>query len=293
MKNESEFIKYLEKENNSSQATCKAYVADVREFERYLSDNGKWITVCESDDVKNFLFKLRNEKKSPSTINRKMVSIRSYYEFLRISGEIDSNPCHRVKVPKAEKKGPEFLTIEQIEALLAQPDDSAKGKRDKALLELMYACGLKASEVCDINIQDVDLRIGFVSCRGERTKARIIPMGKPARAAVMDYLKNSRTELLAAKKDTGALFLNYNGERITRQGVWKIIRYYGEKAGISRNLNPQMIRNSFAAHMIMNGADLKSLQELLGHEDIAATKIFLSLAKARVMDVYDKTHPRA
>ncbi|MBO4415930.1 MAG: tyrosine-type recombinase/integrase, partial [Lachnospiraceae bacterium] len=140
---------------------------------------------------------------------------------------------------------------------------------------------------------DADLRIGFISCRGDKTKARIIPMGKPARKALIEYMKTPRSNLVNGKKDTGALFLNYNGQRISRQGVWKIIKYYGKKAGISENLNPQIIRNSFAAHMIMNGADLKSLQELLGHEDVSATKLFLNLAKARVMDVYDKTHPRA
>ncbi len=293
MINESGFKKYLDVEKNAAVATTKAYLADIREFEAYLSENGKWLAVAESSDVKDFLFKLKNERRSGSTINRKMVSIRTYYEFLKLTGETDKNPCYRVKVPKTEKKMPEYLSIEQIEALLEQPDDSDLGKRDRALLELMYACGLKASEVSELNVHDADLRIGFISCRGDKTRARIIPMGKPARKALIEYMKTPRSNLVSGKKDTGALFLNYNGQRISRQGVWKIIKYYGKKAGISDNLNPQIIRNSFAAHMIMNGADLKSLQELLGHEDITATKLFLSLAKARVMDVYDKTHPRA
>ena len=293
MINESGFKKYLDVEKNAAVATTKAYLADIKEFEAYLSENGKWLTVAESSDVKDFLFRLKNERRSGSTINRKMVSIRTYYEFLKLTGEVEKNPCYKVKVPKTEKKMPEYLSIEQIEALLEQPDDSDLGKRDRALLELMYACGLKASEVSELNVHDADLRIGFISCRGDKTKARIIPMGKPARKALIEYMKTPRSNLVSGKKDTGALFLNYNGQRISRQGVWKIIKYYGKKAGISDNLNPQIIRNSFAAHMIMNGADLKSLQELLGHEDITATKLFLSLAKARVMDVYDKTHPRA
>ena len=159
-------------------------------------------------------------------------------------------------------------------------------------MELMYACGLKASEAADAQCSDVDLRIGFISVKGE-SKTRIVPIGRPARKAVLSYLTSVRNQLLKDKEDCGALFLNYAGERLSRQGVWKIIKYYGKKAGIEENLNPQILRNSFAAHMILNGADLKSLQELLGHEDLAATKLYLSITKNRVMDVYDRTHPRA
>lgn len=293
MINEKEFRSYLDKDKNSAIATMNAYVADVKEFEQFIQERGKWIAVCETEDIRAFLVHLKDQGRSGSTINRKMVSIRKYFEYLKLSGQTENDPCVKVKVPKVQRKGPEFLTIEQIEALLEQPDDTDKGIRDRALLELMYACGLKASEVSELNIQDVDLRIGFVSCRGDKTKSRIIPMGHPARAAMLAYMKGARNNLLGERKDTGALFLNYAGQRISRQGIWKLIKFYGQKAGVSRDLNPQIIRNSFAAHMIMNGADLKSLQELLGQEDISTTKLFLSLSKARVMDVYDKTHPRA
>ncbi|MDO5441757.1 MAG: tyrosine-type recombinase/integrase [Bacillota bacterium] len=293
MINEKEFRNYLDRDNDSAIATMNAYVSDMKEFESYLQENGKWISVCESADIQDFLMHLKDQGRSGSTINRKMVSIRKYFEYLKATNQIESNPCVKIRVPKVKRKDPDFLSVEQIEALLNQPDDSPKGIRDRALLELMYACGLKASEVSELNVQDVDLRIGFISCRGDKTKSRIIPMGKPARAAILNYMKDVRQVLLADNRDTGALFLNYSGQRISRQGIWKLIKFYGQKSGVSEDLNPQIIRNSFAAHMIMNGADLKSLQELLGNEDVSTVKLFMSLAKARVMDVYDKTHPRA
>ncbi len=293
MINEKEFKNYLDRYNDAAIATMNAYIADMKEFEAFLQEQGKWIAVCEPGDIRAYLMHLKDIGRSGSTINRKMVSIRKYFSYLEESGKSEGNPAARVKVPKVQRKDPDFLSVEQMEAVLGQPDDSDLGIRDKALLELMYACGLKASEVSELNMQDADLRIGFISCRGDRTKSRIIPMGQPARAALLGYMKEVRARLLADKRDTGALFLNYSGQRISRQGIWKIVKFYGQKAGVSQELNPQIIRNSFAAHMIMNGADLKSLQELLGNEDISTTKLFLSLAKSRVMDVYDKTHPRA
>ena len=293
MYKEQEFKKYLEVEKNSSAATIKAYMADLHEYEAYIQSFNLNILACSADTIKKFLNKLKNEGKTGSTINRKSVSIRKYYEFLRFAGDIENNPCTKLIVPKVETSDFKFLTIEQIEELLKQPEDDDLGLRDKALLELLYACGLKVTELVDLNVQDVDLRIGFVSCRGDKAKSRIIPMGHPAKDALLKYMKDIRGKFLSGKEDSGALFLNYNGERISRQGIWKIVKQYGQKAGISEDLGPQLIRNSFAAHMIQNGADLKSLQELLGNEDASITKLFLALSKVRVMDVYDKTHPRA
>ncbi len=293
MYKEQEFKNYLKIEKNASAATIKAYISDLREYELYVQALNVNILACSSDTIKKFLNILKSKGKTGSTINRKSVSIRKYYEFLRFAGDIENNPCTKLIVPKVESSEFKYLTISQIEDLLKQPKDDLLGIRDKALLELMYACGLKVSEVTELNVQDIDLRIGFVSCHGERSKIRIIPMGKPAKDAILKYMKDIRVQFLADKEDSGALFLNYNGERISRQGIWKIVKLYGKKAGISEDLSPQLIRNSFAAHMIQNGADLKSLQELLGTEDASITKLFLSLSKVRIMDVYDKTHPRA
>ena len=293
MLNEAEFKKYLIEVLGSSKATSSAYLADVKEFDEYLDKKKILIENLSGDNIKDFLNNLKNSGRSNSTMNRKMVSIRKYIEFLRNTAVLSTDPSRKIKVPKVEPKQLEYLSLEEIEKLLSQPGDDAKGLRDRAILELLYACGLKVTELTSLNVQDVDLRIGFVSCRADKSKTRIIPMGHPARQALLTYMKDARNELLAEKKDSGALFVNYNGERITRQGVWKILKLYGKKAGISEDLSPQLIRNSFAAHMIMNGADLKSLQELLGNEDLSTTRLFLSLSKARVMDVYDKTHPRA
>lgn len=293
MLNEAEFKKYLIEVLGSSKATSSAYLADVKEFDEYLDKKKILIENLSGDNIKDFLNSLKNSGRSNSTMNRKMVSIRKYIEFLRNTAVLSTDPSRKIKVPKVEPKQLEYLSLEEIEKLLSQPGDDAKGLRDRAILELLYACGLKVTELTSLNVQDVDLRIGFVSCRADKSKTRIIPMGHPARQALLTYMKDARNELLAEKKDSGALFVNYNGERITRQGVWKILKLYGKKAGISEDLSPQLIRNSFAAHMIMNGADLKSLQELLGNEDLSTTRLFLSLSKARVMDVYDKTHPRA
>ncbi|MDO5332060.1 MAG: tyrosine-type recombinase/integrase, partial [Bacillota bacterium] len=172
------------------------------------------------------------------------------------------------------------------------PDDSEKGLRDKALLEMMYATGIRASEVCELKTTDLDLKIGYVNVIGT-TKPRVVPIGKMARTAIETYLDKSRATFLGSKEDTGILFLSYLGEKLTRQGIWKILKFYGTKAGIGDKISPQVLRNSFAAHLIQNGADLKSLQELLGHEDIMATKIYLSVSKNRIMDVYDRAFPRA
>lgn len=173
------------------------------------------------------------------------------------------------------------------------PDDSIRGKRDRAILELLYATGIRVNEVIAANVKDVNLRIGFFTCPGESGKARIIPIGRPARAALEEYIYNSRDMMVKDNKDEDALFVNYYGKRMTRQGLWKIMKEYADKAGLSQKLTPHILRNSFAVHMVQNGADLKSLQELLGHEDISATQIYLSVTKNRIKDVYDKTHPRA
>jgi integrase/recombinase XerD len=208
-------------------------------------------------------------------------------------GEIGEDPTQNIKSPRLPRKKIEFLSIEEVEKLLAQPDQSPKGIRDRALLELMYASGMRVSEIAMANLADLNLRIGFITCTGEHGKARVIPVGRPARAALESYVYEGRKALLRQKEEVGALFLNYLGDRISRQGVWKIIKEYADQAELGSKLSPQILRNSFAAHMIQNGADIKSLQELLGHEDITATQIFMSVSKNRIMDVYDKTHPRA
>lgn len=289
-----EFENYLVKEKKASRSTIRAYMGDLNEFGAYMeTERGKLIEDAGNADVAAFLMKLKAEGKSGSTVNRKLASIRAYFACLRENGLSASNPTEGIKAPKQPRKEPEFLTVEEVNAILDMPGKDPKGMRDKALLEIMYATGMKAGEAAALNREDVDLRIGFVVCSSETGKRRMIPLGKPARTAVDKYLSESRAKLLKEEEDCGALFLNYMGERMTRQGIWKVLKYYGEKAGLEKDINPLILRNSFAAHMIQNGADLRSLQELLGHEDINATKVFLELSKNRIMDVYDKAFPRA
>jgi integrase/recombinase XerD len=180
-----------------------------------------------------------------------------------------------------------------VDRLLAIPEDTLIGKRDRGILELLYATGIRVSELIEANVEDLNLRMGFITCAGEQSKARIIPIGRPARVALEEYIYDARPAIVKEKIDETALFVNYYGERITRQGLWKVLKEYGRKAGLEGKLTPNVLRNSFAVHMIQNGADLKSLQELLGHEDISATQIYLSVTKNRIKDVYDRTHPRA
>lgn len=288
------FIEYLVSEKSMADTSLSAYSGDVREFNAYLTDHkGKDIPDATNADVVSYLLFLKSAGRSGATINRKLASVRAFYRFLMHQGIIGDDPTQNIKSPRLPRKKIEFLTIEEVEKLLAQPDGSPKGIRDRALLELMYASGMRVSEIAMANLSDLNLRIGFITCTGEHGKARVIPVGRPARAALETYVYDGRKALLREKKETGALFLNYLGERISRQGVWKILKEYADQAGLGSKLSPQILRNSFAAHMIQNGADIKSLQELLGHEDITATQIFMSVSKNRIMDVYDKTHPRA
>lgn len=288
------FFEYLEREKCMSKNTLEAYRRDVLEFARFEEERGiSDLKETQNTEVVAFLLKLKNDGRSAATVNRKLASIRAFYNYLQAREEISVNPAHNIKSPKIERKEVEYLTIEEVDRFLALPDKSDRGIRDRAILELLYATGIRVMELIEANVEDINLRMGFITCAGEQSKARIIPIGRPAREALEAYIYNAREKLLKEGEEQKALFLNYCGQRITRQGLWKILKEYGKRAGLEQKLTPNIIRNSFAVHMIQNGADLKSLQELLGHEDISATQIYLSVTKNRIKDVYDKTHPRA
>ena len=289
-----QFEKYLKEEKKSAGNTSRAYIRDVEQFSRFLKDRGLDEDVFATNaDVVSFLMELKNAGSSKSTVNRKLSSIRIYYDFLMKKAGLAINPADNIKSPKIEKKSMDFLTVEQINRLMELPDDSKKGIRDRALLELMYATGIRAGEVINLEMADLNLRMGFITCQGEHMRARIIPIGRMARNAMEKYLQISREQFVRGRQDEPHLFVNCRGSKITRQGLWKILKEYGEAAGFDINLTPQAIRNSFAIHMLQNGADLKSLQELMGHEDISATQNYLAFTKNRIKDVYDKSHPRA
>ncbi|MCR4710542.1 MAG: tyrosine recombinase [Clostridiales bacterium] len=288
-----DFEKYILKEKQAAQNTVNAYIKDLEHFETFVLERGaKDLTDVSNTDIVSYVMEMKKEDKSRSTVNRKLTSIRTFYKFLVKEGKIKENPAENIKSPRIEKKEIEYLSIDDVDKLMTLPDETIKGKRDRAMLELMYATGIRASELIDMKLDDCNMRMGFVKCSGEHSKARIIPIGRPARMALETYIYDVRPAMLRGG-DNDSLFLNYVGEPMTRQGLWKILKEYGEEAGFKIKLTPQVIRNSFAVHMLQNGADIKSIQELMGHEDIAATQAYLAVTKNRIKDVYDRAHPRA
>ncbi|MCL2493184.1 MAG: tyrosine-type recombinase/integrase [Clostridiales bacterium] len=295
----SQFKEYLRQNASLSENSVTAYLSDLSAFAAYLSEkNGRMPADALKADVADYLLKLSQAGKSAATVNRKLASIRAYYKFLLGRGEISESPAVSIRSPRIRRKEIEYLTIAEVDRLLSAPSDGDIGLRDTAILETLYATGLRVSELMYVNVEDVNLRMGFVSCDGSHGKARIIPLGRPARAALEKYIYEVRPHFRRGvekgnKKGDDALFLNYYGERITRQALWKILRSYAEKVGLGKKITPQILRNSFAVHMVQNGADLKSLQELMGHEDPIATQAYLAVSKSRIKDVYDRAHPRA
>ena len=263
-------------------------------FAEFVSGRGIGdVSDASNAEVVAYLMNLKTAGRSRSTVNRKLASIRIFFDFLQREGLIIVNPADDIKSPKIDKKEMEFLSVEEIEKLMFLPDDSPKGIRDRAILELLYATGIRASELIDMELADINLRMGFVTCEGENIRSRIIPVGRMARDAVERYLKESRDIMTRNNEEERHLFVNFQGKALTRQGLWKVLKEYGDQAELLINLTPQVLRNSFAIHMLQNGAALKSLQELMGHEDISATQVYLAFTKNRIKDVYDKAHPRA
>ena len=288
------FISYLEKEKKMAINSQEAYKRDVLEFIDFERSRGlDNVLETSSTEIVAYLHNLKSTGKSSATVNRKLASVRAFFNYLAGEGLVQENPTMGIKSPRIERKEIEYLSLEEIDILLETPDNSLKGRRDKAILDFLYATGIKVSELIEANIEDINFRMGFITCSSETNKARIIPLGRPARAALEDYVYEVRNTMLKGNTDERALFINYYGKRITRQGLWKILKEWGEKAGIKNKLTPNSLRNSFAVHMLQNGADLKSLQELMGHEDITATQMYLSATKNRIKDVYDRAHPRA
>ena len=288
------FEKYLSDSRGASEVTIQAYVRDVKYFEVYLKNKDiDGAEQAKSSDIAAYLMDLKESGKSNSTINRKLAAIRAIYKFFISEKIVDTNPTTDLKASKIQRRHIEYLTVEEVEKILEMPDETLKGKRDKAILEVMYATGVRVNEIVAADVEDVNLRIGFFTCKGAIGKARIVPLGMMARRALEDYLDDARDMLVKNNTGEKALFVNFTGGRMTRQGLWKILKNYSEKANLGDRFTPHILRNSFAVHMVQNGADLRSLQELLGHEDVTATQIYMYFTKNIIKDVYDKTHPRA
>lgn len=289
-----EFIYFLSVEKGLSSNTLESYQRDLRKFFLFLQ--GKNIS-----DVKNisravitdYLGEQKEKGLAPSTLNRNLASIRSFYQFLLKEQFITENPSLELEAPRTEKKLPRVLSFREVELLLEQPETENKiGLRDKAMLELLYATGIRVSELVSLNVNGVNTKMGFIKCNGKGNKERIIPLGSVAIRSIREYLKNSRPKILKAR-DEKALFVNQQGKRLTRQGFWKILKKYAHKAGIQMDITPHTLRHSFATHLLENGADLRSVQEMLGHADIATTQIYTHVARSKIKEVYNQTHPRA
>ena len=292
-----DFLLHLKDDRGMSENTREAYRRDIENFREYLESDKIRLNEASNTNVVAYLLELKNKGKSKATINRRLASIRSFYRYLYAKGLVNHNPTEDIKSPRIFRKPEvEYISVEETLTLLNTPDDSIKGKRDKAILELLYATGIRVSELIELRLSDFNVKMGFVSCNGKHGKARIVPVGNPAREAMEDYLKNSRKALIrseSADEPDSILFVNYMVEAFTRQGFWKILKAYGDKAGLSGRITPQTLRNSFAMHMVANGIDMRSLQELMGHEDITATQIYFGNTKNKIKEIYDKTHPRA
>ena len=284
---------YLAEEKHASQNTISSYLRDVTQFAEYLDHTeGCGLLEADSDMVRAYMNWMQGRGKSAASVTRFLASVKSFYNYLISTGELDSNPSKGVAAAKVERKYPEILTNKEVELFLEQPQCvDAKGYRDHAMLELLYATGIRVSELIALNLDDLNLAAGFIRCES-RGKERIIPLYHTAVKALQDYVKNIRPQLIADSSEQ-ALFVNMNGERMSRQGFWKIIKHYQEMAGIQKEITPHTLRHSFAVHLLENGADLRSIQEMLGHADISSTQIYTHVVKRQLKDVYQKAHPRA
>lgn len=283
---------WLSSEKKASGNTLSSYLRDVRQFSDWLDGEGIALPQVTQSDIKQYAVYLTKKGKSDATVVRSVASLKSFYSYMLTIHSVPANPAKGFTPSKVERKLPEILTSKEVDLFLDQPDVSdEKGCRDKAMLELLYATGIRVSELIALDIHDVNLSVGFIRCVG-KNKERVVPLYKAAVRALSAYINDVRPQLLA-EPDQSALFVNMNGERMSRQGFWKIVKYYQEKASISKDITPHTLRHSFAAHLLENGADLKSIQEMLGHADISSTQIYTQVVNQKLRDVYAKAHPRA
>lgn len=273
--------------------TVESYKRDVTQYISYLDGTGVTdISSTTKTTVLSYLLYLQKEGRASSTVSRTLASLRSYYLFMMQNGVVKSNPTSNLEAPHVEKKIPKILSGEEVELLLEQPKDcDNKGIRDKAMLELLYATGIRVSELINLDVSDVNVPMSFVRCKGGK-KERIIPMGHQAKDALENYINNVRKYMVKDENET-ALFVNCSGARLSRQGFWKLIKYYQHIAGIETDITPHTLRHSFAAHLLENGADLHSIQEMMGHADISSTQVYSRMMNSKIKDVYAKAHPRA
>lgn len=282
---------FLVEEKGSSENTVSSYLRDVTQYFHWLNSEDLLPEDATQADVDHYTKYLLSLGKTVSTVTRSLASLKSFYSYLMGTGVVSLNPAKGLTLEKVERKLPQILTSKEVELFLEQPDPrDAKGCRDKAMLELLYATGIRVSELINLNLEHLNLSTAFLRCV-TRKKERIIPLYPTAVRALSDYIEHVRPQLIE-QPDERALFVNMNGARMSRQGFWKIIKHYQDMAGIQKEITPHTLRHSFAAHLLENGADLVSIQKMLGHADISSTQVYTQVINQELKDVYNKAHPR-
>lgn len=286
------FITYLHNVKKKSENTILSYNRDLTKFLNFLKANKiDALDKVEYEDLEKYIKELNDNGFKSATISRNIASLKAFFHYLNNEGICDNNPTGKLKSPKIEKKVPEILTTDEVFLLLEQPSgDSPKEIRDKAMLELLYATGIRVSELINLDISDVNIQMGSITCQ-DGSKSRTIPFGKEAKIALSKYLDGGRSAIVDNKEST-ILFANCSGQKMSRQGFWKLIKHYAKKAGIEVDITPHTLRHSFAAHLVENGADLRSVQEMLGHSDISTTQIYANMSHSHIREVYNRAHPR-
>ncbi|PAV29556.1 site-specific tyrosine recombinase XerD [Virgibacillus profundi] len=290
-----DFFHYLQIERGLSDNTLTSYKRDLRGYIHYIEkvvQKTDWNDVIRNDII-GFLYMLKDNGKSSSTISRHISSIRAFHQFLIREQIVNKDASLHIETPKKERKLPDVLSVQEIEALLSINGSTPLRSRNKAMFELLYATGLRVSEMISLKVSDLHLTMGFVQCFGKGSKERIVPLGNVAIHAVEEYLNDARGQLVKRNNDTTMLFVNQHGRQLSRQGFWKILKAASREAGIKKTITPHTLRHSFATHLLENGADLRVVQEMLGHVDISTTQIYTHVTKTRLKDIYESYHPRA
>jgi len=286
------FLEFIKNDKKLSENTFQSYRRDVIQFSEYLRLNKINYVKVKEAHMRNYIEYLQNLNKKASTISRHLASTRLFYQYLLKNKKVKADPTENIQSPKIDKRTPNILTAQEVSLLLEQPKNiDLKGIRDKAMLEFAYATGMRVTEIISLNISDVNLAEGYVVCKNG-TKQRNIPLGNLALKALKEYIEKARDILIKVENEK-ALFVNINGQRLTRQGFWKIIKYYKEQAHITKEITPHVLRHSFATHLLQNGADLKSIQTMLGHSDISSTQVYMQFQDESLKNIYRKAHPRA
>ena len=286
------FISYLHNVKKTSNNTELSYKRDLEKMYHYMQEQGiNSVDKVTTTNLNSYILYLEKNKFAATTVSRYIASIKAFYHFLVKEDKISEDISEPLKAPKIDKKVPEILSTEEVVSLLEQPrGEMPKELRDKAMLELLYATGIRVTELISLKVEDINLQMGFIVCK-DAHKERVIPFGAEAKRALLSYLNKSRDAMILNKEED-ILFVNCSGQAMSRQGFWKLIKYYAKKAGIDADITPHTIRHSFAAHLVENGADLRSVQEMLGHSDISTTQIYANMNHNKIREVYAKAHPR-